>query len=224
MNIFFRENFIMALLVNEIFHSIQGESLFAGRPCAFVRLTGCNLRCSYCDTTYAYEEGDPLDIDTIITEVGRFSCSLVEITGGEPLLQPETTDLIDQLISMGHEVMLETNGSLDVSRVNHQCIKILDVKCPSSNMSDKNRLENLSILNEKDQVKFIIGNVSDYNFAKSTMATLPADFMHDHVLFSPVFGVLSPNALADWIIHDHLSVRLHVQLHKIIWPNEDRGR
>ena len=214
----------MTLLVNEIFHSIQGESLFAGRRCVFVRLTGCNLRCTYCDTTYAYEEGDALDIEEIVSRVDNFSCSLVEVTGGEPLLQSGTPELIDRLISLGHEVMIETNGSLDVSRVNPGCIKILDIKCPSSGMSLKNRIENLSELTEKDQVKFVIGNDADYDFAKEMLSALPTGFRHDHVLFSPVSGILSPAVLADWILRDRLSVRFHVQLHKSIWPNEERGR
>ena len=214
----------MTLLVNEIFHSIQGESLFAGRPCVFIRMTGCNLRCTYCDTAYAYEEGTVLDIGEITTRVKSFACHLVEVTGGEPLIQHETPDLIDRLISLGHEVMLETNGSLDISSVNPECTRILDIKCPSSGMSSRNRVENLSLLTGRDQVKFVISNVSDYDFAKNMLAGLPTGFRHDHVLFSPASGILPLDVLSDWILSDHLSVRLHIQLHKFIWPNEERGR
>jgi 7-carboxy-7-deazaguanine synthase len=214
----------MTLMVTEIFHSIQGESLLAGRPCVFVRLTGCNLRCSYCDTTYAYTEGVPLDIVEIIGKVKDFSCPLVEVTGGEPLLQRETPMLIDRLLSEGLDVMLETNGSLDISGVNSECMKIMDVKCPSSGMSPSNRIENLSLLNEKDQLKFVIGNLSDFTYARSCLKALPFGFPRDHVLFSPVSGRLPPDVLSDWILSNHLEARLHLQLHKIIWPHEDRGR
>lgn len=214
----------MTLLVNEIFHSIQGESLYSGRPCAFVRLTGCNLRCTYCDTTYAYDEGTMLSIDEIVASVQKFGCPLVEVTGGEPLLQPETPDLIDRLIHLGHEVMLETNGSLDLSPVNPGCIKVVDVKCPSSGASEQNRFENFSLLSDRDQVKFVIDNASDYDYAKKIMNDLPPHLQHHHVLFSPVSSALSPDILSEWILRDRLSVRLHLQLHKFIWPDVERGR
>lgn len=214
----------MTLQVNEIFHSIQGESLYSGRPCVFIRLTGCNLRCTYCDTAYAYNEGTSLNIDEILESVKKFGCPLVEVTGGEPLLQPETPDLIDRLISAGHEVMLETNGSFDLSPVNSGCIKIVDVKCPSSGMSEQNRFENFSFLTDRDQVKFVIGDSSDYDYAKKMLNILPPHFQHHHVLFSPVSSVLSPDILGEWILRDRLSVRLHLQLHKFIWPDVERGR
>lgn len=214
----------MTLQVNEIFHSIQGESLHSGRPCVFIRLSGCNLRCSYCDTAYAYHEGSSMGIDDIVGTIRSFNCSLVEVTGGEPLLQSETPALIDRLLSEGYELMLETNGSLDLAPVPPGCIKIVDVKCPSSGASDKNRLENLSLLTNIDQLKFVIGDASDYDFAKRILGTLPRHFPRHHVLFSPVSPNLSPSALGEWILNDGLPVRLHLQLHKFIWPNVTRGR
>lgn len=214
----------MSLLVNEIFHSIQGESLHSGRPCVFVRLTGCNLRCTYCDTTYAYEEGTRFKIDKILGTVQKYGCSLVEVTGGEPLLQPQTPELIDRLLSIGHEVLLETNGSLDISPINPECIKIVDVKCPSSGASEENRIENFSFLTDRDELKFVIGDASDYDYAKKILNVLPRHLQHHHVLFSPISSVLSPDILGDWILRDRLSVRLHLQLHKYIWPNVERGR
>lgn len=214
----------MALLINEIFYSIQGESLYAGRPCVFVRLTGCNLRCKYCDTTYAYEEGTASSVRDVLGEVERFDCSLVEVTGGEPLSQPDTSVLIDCLLEAGYEVMLETNGSLDVSTVDTRCVKILDVKCPSSGESSKNRYENLQFLTASDQVKFVIGDRADYEFAKQKLNLLPPVLRPHHLLFSPVSGMLSCATLSEWILQDHLSVRLHIQLHKVIWPESARGR
>jgi 7-carboxy-7-deazaguanine synthase len=152
----------MPLLVNEIFFSIQGESVYSGRPCVFVRLTGCNLRCSYCDTLYAYKDGTAMDINAILKKVHSFKCSLVEVTGGEPLTQQETPLLVYHLLESGYEVMMETNGSLDISVVDDRCMKIVDIKCPSSKESDKNDLDNLKRLNMKDQLKFVIGTREDY--------------------------------------------------------------
>lgn len=214
----------MALSVNEIFYSIQGESLNAGRPCVFVRLSGCNLRCGYCDTTYAYEEGAPFSIREIVQKVEGFKCPLVEVTGGEPLLQAETPDLIIRLLNAGYEVMLETNGSLDVSSVDIRCMKILDVKCPSSGESSKNRCENFSLLTPSDQVKFVIGDRTDYEFASKTVGALSDVLQPGHILFSPVSGILPLETLSEWILQDRLPVRLHVQLHKLIWPEATRGK
>jgi len=213
----------MSILVNEIFYSIQGESTYSGRPCIFVRLTGCNLRCTYCDTQYAYEEGQKMEIAQIMRRVADYKCRLIEITGGEPLLQNETPLLISTFLDNGYVVMMETNGSLDISRVDDRCIKILDVKCPTSSESDKNDLENLKRLHPKDQIKFVIGNREDYAYAKSIVALHCPDFSGDHILFSPVSGKMSPAELADWILEDNLDVRLHLQLHSIIWPNRKRG-
>ena len=218
------EKYDMALLVNEIFFSLQGESLNMGRPCVFVRLTGCNLRCTYCDTTYAYEEGEPRSIPEILQEVERFDCSLIEVTGGEPLLQPETPCLIDSLLDTGHEVMLETNGSFDVLALDPSCVKIIDVKCPSSGESSKNYYANFSRLTSRDQVKFVMGDQGDYDFAKKFITALPREFPRHHILFTPISGVLPLETLAEWILRDYLPVRLHIQLHKYIWPGVDKGR
>jgi len=212
----------MSLIVNEIFYSIQGESIYSGRPCVFVRLTGCNLRCSYCDTIYAYENGSELEIEPIIKQVDSFRCPLVEITGGEPLIQPETPLLIHSLLENGYEVMIETNGSLNVSIIDNRCIKIVDIKCPSSMESDKNDLENLKRVSRKDQVKFVIGTRKDYEYAVEIIRLIPSGFPGHHILFSPVFGKIVPSQLANWILEDKLDVRFHLQLHNIIWPDGER--
>ncbi len=213
----------MSLFVTEIFHSIQGESTHSGRPCVFVRLSGCNMRCTYCDTSYAYAQGTEMDIQVIIDQVDACDCPLVEITGGEPLLQAETPALISQLLEQGHEVMLETNGSLDIRSVDNRCIKVVDVKCPTSGETDNNHLENLNHLNAGDQVKFVIGSREDYAYAKNTMSSIGSHLPSDHILFSPVFGQLEPATLAEWMLADRLDARYHLQLHKLIWPDKDRG-
>ncbi|MBW1940574.1 MAG: radical SAM protein [Deltaproteobacteria bacterium] len=211
------------LKVNEIFCSIQGESLYAGRPCVFVRLSGCNLRCSYCDTHYAYDEGTKMSIPEIMDRVGTFQYSLVEITGGEPMLQEDTPLLIRRLLENGDEVLLETNGSLDISSVDERCIKIVDVKCPSSGEADKNHFENLKRLQTHDQVKFVIANRKDYEYARGITELKYFQIPPGNRLFSPVSGKMNPADLAKWIIEDNLNVRLHLQLHKIIWPGNQRG-
>ena len=211
----------MALKVNEIFHSIQGESSWSGQPCVFVRLTGCNLRCSYCDTIYAYDEGRILQIPDIMEQVRRFSCDLVELTGGEPLLQEETPSLVSTLLDSGYEVLLETNGSIDINKMDQRCARILDVKCPSSGMAGKNDLSNLQKLTPLDELKFVIGNREDYEFAKDILTNFQS--INFKVNFSAVFGELLPRTLAEWIMQDHLRVRLNLQLHKIIWGPEARG-
>jgi len=194
----------LSLLVNEIFYSIQGESIHSGRPCIFVRLTGCNLRCSYCDTRYAYEQGVNMALTEIMNRVATYPCRLLEITGGEPLLQSQTSVLIHRLLENGYEVILETNGSLDISRVDGRCIKIVDIKCPTSGESDKNDMKNLE-------------------YAKETIHSNCPDFPKDQILFSPWSERIAPAQLAEWILEDNLNVRLHLQLHKIIWPDRERG-
>ncbi len=213
----------MTLLVNEIFCSIQGESIYSGCPCIFVRLTGCNLRCTYCDTRYAYEEGEKMEIGQILRRVADYKCRLIEITGGEPLLQKETPLLVSRLLDNGYIVMMETNGSFDIGRVDRRCIKVLDIKCPSSNESKKNDLKNLKRLHSKDQIKFVIGNHEDYVYAQSIISSHGPDFPGDHILFSPVYGKMPPADLANWILKDHLKVRLHLQIHKYIWPGREIG-
>jgi 7-carboxy-7-deazaguanine synthase len=214
----------VSLKVNEIFFSIQGESSHAGRPCAFIRLAGCNLRCSYCDTQYAYEEGSLREINEIEREISPFRCTLVEVTGGEPLIQPQTPELIRRLLDERYTVLLETNGSRDIGVIDDRCTRIVDVKCPSSGQSDKNRLENLDIITPNDEVKFVIGDREDFDYAKCVIsAGLSCRNGLKPPLFSPVFGRLNPERLVRWILEDHLDVRLQIQLHKLIWGAEKRG-
>jgi 7-carboxy-7-deazaguanine synthase len=212
------------LKVNEIFYSIQGESSYTGLPCIFVRLTGCNLRCSYCDTSYAFEEGKDLEIGEIIDRVSSYRCRLVEITGGEPLIQKETPHLIYQLVEKGFEVLLETNGSLDISLADERCIKIVDIKCPSSGQDKKNDLENLRRLSVKDEIKFVIGSREDYLYAKNIMSLMKkVNLKIMQPLLSPLYNQMDPKVLAEWILADHIDVKLQIQLHKIIWGPETRG-
>lgn len=212
------------LQVNEIFFSLQGESSYAGRPCVFVRLTGCNLRCSYCDTRYAYDEGHYLNSDQIIERVASYHCRLVEITGGEPLIQKETPHLIHRLLDKGFEVLLETNGSLDISQTDERCVKIVDIKCPSSGEEKNNDLENLKRLSAKDEIKFVIGNREDYAYAKNIVTRIKKDNPGmKPPLFSPVYGQMEHTLLAEWILADHIDVRMNIPLHKIIWGAEARG-
>ena len=211
----------MSLKVNEIFYSIQGESSYAGLPCVFVRLTGCNLRCLYCDTKYAYEDGDEMEVDEIVDRVKSFNCSLVEVTGGEPMIQQETPLLISELLKCESKVLLETNGSCDISTVAKGCVRIVDIKCPSSGEEDKNDLTILAKLTEVDELKFVIGDRSDYEYAKGVLGNNEIKVSHIH--FSPNFNILNPVELAEWILKDHLQVHLQLQLHKIIWDPNKRG-
>ena len=214
----------MTLKVNEIFYSIQGESSYAGRHCVFVRLTGCNLRCSYCDTQYAYSDGEELEIYQIIDKVAFYKGPLVEITGGEPLIQTETPILIHDLLEKGFKVLLETNGSQDISQLDERCIKIIDIKCPSSGISGNNDLKNLHRLTHRDEMKFVIGNQEDYEHAKEILDFTNANpFRTNPIHFSPVFGKMEPAVLTKWILEDHLEVKLQLQLQKYIWDPEKRG-
>ncbi|MFO7560592.1 MAG: radical SAM protein [Desulfobacterales bacterium] len=213
----------MALNVNEIFFSIQGESSYAGIPCVFVRLAGCNLRCAYCDTTYAWEDGTLMEIEQVIDKIRYLRCMLVEITGGEPLIQKETPLLINELLKTGYQVLLETNGSIDIRMVPPECIKIVDIKCPSSNEKDKIDLNNIKYLSNNDQIKFVIQNREDYRYAKTIVKTRCEHLTGGNILFSPVTEKLPPSDLAGWILKDRLNVRFHLQLHKIIWPEVKRG-
>ncbi|MBW2296717.1 MAG: radical SAM protein [Deltaproteobacteria bacterium] len=213
----------MALIINEIFHSIQGESTFAGRPCTFVRLTGCNLRCTYCDTRYAWSEGQAMALNRIVDRVAAFGCRLVEITGGEPLFQPDTVRLVETLIEKGYRVLMETNGSFDIGTLDPACVKILDIKCPDSGEAARCDLDNLDRVSPADQIKFVISSRGDYTYAKKIMRRIPARVPHGNVLFSPVLDKLSGQDLAGWILADGLEARLQLQLHKIIWPEVERG-
>jgi len=211
------------LTINEIFHSIQGESTHTGRPCVFVRLTACDLRCSWCDTPYAFTEGRKLSIDDVLAEVERYGCDLVEITGGEPLLQRDVYPLMDRLLESGRTVMLETGGHISISEVPSQVIRIVDVKCPASGESAKNHWPNLDLLTKHDEVKFVVQDRADYEFARDVVATHDLPGRAQAVLFSPVHGVLPAKDLAEWILQDKLQVRLQLQAHKYIWGADVRG-
>lgn len=210
------------LVVNEIFYSIQGESTYAGSPCVFVRLTGCNLRCTWCDTTYAFSEGMVLPVSEIVRRVLEYNCPLVEVTGGEPLLQPAVLPLLAMLCDAGKTVLLETSGACDISVVDPRVIKIMDLKCPSSGEADHNRYENIAHLTARDEVKFVIADRADYDWAVAKLRefNLPARCT---VLFSPVFDRLPLRTLAEWLLADHLPVRLQAQWHKLIWGPHARG-
>ncbi len=214
----------MALDVCEIFYGIQGESSYAGAPCVFVRLSGCNLRCNWCDTQYAYGPGEQMSISSILAKVAEYRCPVVEITGGEPLLQEDTSLLVDALLERGLLVLVETNGSQDISKVSPGCIRILDIKCPGSGMSEHNDLDNFARLSDVDEVKFIISNRLDYAYAKQNVRFMDIDdYRMNIVHFSPVFGELDPRTLAEWILKDRLDVRLHLQIHKLVWDKDARG-
>jgi len=212
----------MDLKVNEVFSSIQGESTHAGEPCTFVRLSGCNLRCTWCDTKYAYEDGEETSVEQVLGRVRDSGCELVEITGGEPLLQEAVYELMDALIEDDLTVLLETNGSVDLSRVPDEVVKIMDVKCPSSGMSGKSLLKNLDCLGGRDEVKFVLSDRADYEWARHLVRT-EKRLEHVRVVhFTPVFGTLDAAELAAWILGDRLPVRLGLQLHKIIWGSDTR--
>jgi 7-carboxy-7-deazaguanine synthase len=210
------------LTVNEIFHAIQGESTHAGRPCVFVRLTACDLRCTWCDTPYAFTEGRKMSVDEVLTTVAGYGCPLVEITGGEPLLQDEVYELMDRLLADGRTVMLETGGHRPIDRVPAQVRKIVDVKCPGSGEVDRNHWANLDQLAPHDEVKFVIADRADYEFARDVVSRRLAS-REKTILFSPVHGTLDPKTLSEWVLADKLPVRVQLQLHKFIWTPETRG-
>jgi len=214
------------LKINEIFYSIQGESTYAGQPCIFVRLTGCDLRCTYCDTEYAFYEGNKQSLDSIMEEVGKHPCRLVEITGGEPLLQKRVHLLMSRLCDAGYTVLIETSGAHDIAPIDPRVHRIMDLKCPSSGESARNRMENLEVLGLRDEVKFVIGTDEDYAWAKAqVLAGIPgwADRVNA-ILFSPVFGKMTPLELATRVMADALPrVRMQIQMHKLIWEPNQRG-
>lgn len=211
------------LTINEIFHSIQGESTHAGRPCVFVRLTACNLRCSWCDTPYAFTEGRRMSLDEVLAQVDAYGCDLVEITGGEPLLQQEVYPLMDRLVANGRTVMVETGGHLSIERVPAPVIRIVDVKCPGSGEAHRNHWANLQHLSPHDEVKFVIADRADYEYAREVVVRHALAGRVSAVLFSPVHGVLDAKDLAVWILADRLDVRLQLQAHKFIWGADVRG-
>lgn len=222
-NVNFNYHYLMILKINEIFCSIQGESTWTGLPCTFVRLSGCNLRCVYCDTQYAYEEGRQWSRSELLMRLADYRWKRVCITGGEPLLQEGTPALITHLLDNGYQVSLETNGSFDISKVDPRCMKIVDIKCPSSGMQHHNWFENLNLLNSMDQVKFVIANPTDFQYACNTAKMVVQRISADRILFSPAHGQLNPDQLASWMLDGHIDARLQIQLHKCLWPNKDRG-
>jgi 7-carboxy-7-deazaguanine synthase len=211
----------MMLKVCEIFTSIQGESSHAGRPCVFVRLTGCNLRCSYCDTTFAYDEGIELSEEEILAKIGHTGIGLVEITGGEPLIQEEVYAFITKLIEEGHEVLMETNGSMGIKEVDKRAVVILDMKTPGSGMSDRMDYSNLGEIKKDDEIKFVITDRDDYEWTKDIIERFSLANKCG-LLLSPAFGVLAPEDLARWMIEDKLRARLNIQLHNYIFGPEKR--
>lgn len=211
------------LTINEIFYSIQGESSFTGKPCVFVRLTGCDLRCRWCDTEYAFTEGEPASVDDVLERVAAYDCPLVEITGGEPLLQSEVYPLMQRLLDGGKTVLLETGGHIDISEVPREVVKVIDVKCPGSGESARNDWANLERLAAHDEVKFVIGDRADYEFARGVVREHRLDRRCGAVLLSPVHGELEPAVLSEWVLADHLPARVQVQLHKYLWGADTRG-
>ena len=211
------------LTVNEIFHSIQGESTYAGRPCVFVRLTACDLRCSWCDTPYAFHEGSKRTLQDVLDEVERLDCPLVEVTGGEPLLQEDVYPLMQGLLDRGCTVMLETGGHRSTARVPDQVVTILDVKCPGSGEAHRNDWGNLDRMRPHDEVKFVVANRADYEYARDVIARHELAGRAAAIHLSPVHGVLAPRTLAEWVLADGLQARVQLQLHKFIWDPSTRG-
>ena len=212
----------MALKINEIYYSVQGESTHAGRPCVFIRLTYCNLRCTYCDSEYAFYEGKDMEITHIMNEIKQWDCNLVEVTGGEPLFQDKCINLLNELVNSNYEVMLETGGSLSISDVPKKVIKIVDFKCPSSAMEKKNLWSIVEDLQPNDEVKFVIGNREDFDWAKDRIAEYSLDKICT-LLFSPTFEKIDPQLMVEWILAENLPVRMQMQMHKMIWSPDKQG-
>jgi 7-carboxy-7-deazaguanine synthase len=192
-------------------------------PCVFIRLSGCNLNCTYCDTIYAKVESSPKDFNYILKKIESYDCNLVEITGGEPLLQADTINLISKLINKNYKVLIETNGSISIKNIHSECVKILDIKCPSSGESQNNLIENLKFLTSEDELKFVIGNREDYEFARAFITRQKLNIKPEKIHFSPVFDIIEPETLAEWILDDRLDLRLSLQIHKTIWDKDKRG-
>jgi 7-carboxy-7-deazaguanine synthase len=216
------------LRVTEIFHSIQGESTWAGLPCTFVRLTGCPLRCVWCDTAYAFHGGERLSFDEILAKVRAFPAEVVEVTGGEPLAHPPAYALTDRLLEEGYTVLVETSGAFDVAPLDARVHKIMDLKCPGSGESHRNRWENLEHLTSRDEIKFVVKDRVDYEWARSTIREHGLDARVRSgslraLLVSPVWGNIDREALAGWILEDALPVRFQIQLHKLVWGPDRQG-
>jgi 7-carboxy-7-deazaguanine synthase len=211
------------LRVNEIFYSIQGEGSCAGERCVFVRMTGCGLRCTYCDTEYAFYEGEDKSVTDVLAQVESYGCTLVELTGGEPLEQEGVYLLIDELLDRNYEIMIETGGHIDISRVDKRVKRIVDLKTPTSGMVKRNRYENIGELTKHDEVKFVIGSREDYEWSREQIRKYNLPNKVGTILFSGVHDALPLDELAAWVLEDKLPVRMQVQLHKLIWPNVLRG-
>ena len=211
------------LTINEIFHSIQGESTYAGRPCVFVRLTACDLRCSWCDTPYAFHEGQKMPLEAVLDEVERYGCDVVEVTGGEPLLQQDVYPLMRALLDRGKTVLIETGGHRSIADVPKGVVKVMDVKCPGSGEAARMDWGNLDRLAPTDEVKFVIRDRADYEYATEVVARYGLVGKVAAIHFSPVHGVLDPKTLSEWVLADRLQVRVQLQVHKYIWSPETRG-
>lgn len=211
------------MTINEVFYSVQGESTYAGRPCVFVRLTACDLRCSWCDTPYAFHEGKKHDLDAVLAEVERFDCDLVEVTGGEPLLQEDVYPLMQHLIERGKTVLLETGGHRSTARVPEPVVTILDIKCPGSGEAGRMDWANIERLRAHDEVKFVIKDRADYEYARDAIARHDLARRSAAIHMSPVHGVMDPKTLSEWVLADNLPVRVQLQLHKYIWSPDTRG-
>ncbi|MCG3137261.1 MAG: 7-carboxy-7-deazaguanine synthase [Phycisphaerae bacterium] len=210
------------LRIQEIYRSIQGESSWAGWPCTFIRLTGCHLRCSYCDSTDAFYEGNWLSLDEIVSRTIELQATLVEITGGEPLLQPECGPLAQRLLDQQFTVLCETSGALPINRLPDGVIRIMDLKCPGSGESHRNDWNNIALLSSRDEVKFVIGDRNDFDWAVSTIEQYDLA-QRCHLLISPVFGQLDPQLLVHWLLEVRLPARFQIQMHKYVWPPDTRG-
>ena len=211
------------LFLTEIFASVQGETSFTGLPTTFVRLSACNLRCTWCDTTYSFKRGSPMLPSVILEKIKEFSCQNVCFTGGEPLLQQGVLSLMSQVCDEGYTVSLETGGSLPIAIVDPRVHVILDIKCPGSGMSEKNYWDNLKAIKPKDEIKFVILDRNDYEWAVKVINEHKLSSLTPHLLLSPVHGKLNPQELVKWILDDRLPVRLNMQLHKFIWTPETKG-
>ena len=210
------------LKITEIYRSIQGESTWSGLPCTFVRLTGCNLRCSWCDTEYGFYGGKKMSLDEVFQEIEKLNCPLVELTGGEPLLQPKVALLADRLLDAGYDVLVETGGHMDINIVSSRAVRIVDMKCPASEMTDKNDYKNLDRVTSRDEIKFVIQNKKDFLWAEALIKQYKLE-NKCNVIMSPVFGVMAPLELTDLILESGMNVRMQMQLHKLLWSPDKTG-
>ncbi len=212
------------LLIYEIYASVQGESTWAGLPCVFIRLARCNLRCTWCDTEYAFKGGEKMTLDQIMDQVKTYGIPLVELTGGEPLAQPTCIDLAQCLVDAQYEVLIETSGSLPIDTLPPAVARIMDLKCPDSGMCHRNLLENIDHLQpHRDEVKFVLASRKDYEWCRDTIEAYNLDQRCKTVLLSPVFGAVEAKDIVDWILEDDLPVRFQLQMHKFIWPPDQQG-